>query len=154
MKRLNDILKSIEDYISGGFIITGLMILFVQVLMRYVFNLPTTWQDESARYFIVWGVLLGSAVALRDGQHITIDIVYQSLSDKWKNIINIISNILILLFLILLIVFSLILIKNKYITGEVTNIGINIYIIYIIFPLSGLLMAYRAITNLLDYKSQ
>src|SRR5699024_7131032 len=112
MKRLNDILKSIEDYISGGFIITGLMILFVQVLMRYVFNLPTTWQDESARYFIVWGVLLGSAVALRDGQHITIDIVYQSLSDKWKNIINIISNILILLFLILLIVFSLILIKN------------------------------------------
>lgn len=153
MKRLNNLFIKLEDYISGGFIIVGLTILFLQVIMRYFLGLSTTWQDEAARYFIIWGVLLGSAVAIRDNQHIKVDVVYQVFSVTIKNIINILSNIFVLLFLVFMVIYGAILVKDKYLTGEYSNIGIQLFIIYAILPLSGFFMAVRTLGKIIGYKN-
>lgn len=153
MKRLNNLFIKLEDYISGGFIIVGLTILFLQVIMRYFLGLSTTWQDEAARYFIIWGVLLGSAVAIRDNQHIKVDVVYQVFSVTIKNIINILSNIFVLLFLVFMVIYGAILVKDKYLTGEYSNIGIQLFIIYAILPLSGFFMAIRTLGKIIGYKN-
>jgi|SRR5699024_7731933 len=154
LKRINLILKNVEDYVSGSLIVIGLIILLAQVIMRYFLGLSTTWQDESARYFIIWGVLLGSAVALRDGQHIRVDVIYQRFSSKWKGFIDILANICIIVFLMFMAIYGFILVKEKYLTGEMSDIGIKIYVIYSILPLSGLFMGIRAITNLINYKNE
>lgn len=153
MKRLNNLFIKLEDYISGGFIIVGLTILLLQVIMRYFLGLSTTWQDEAARYFIIWGVLLGSAVAIRDNQHIKVDVVYQVFSVTIKNIINILSNIFVLLFLVFMVIYGAILVKDKYLTGEYSNIGIQLFIIYAILPLSGFFMAIRTLGKIIGYKN-
>ncbi|MBO1001808.1 TRAP transporter small permease [Pseudogracilibacillus auburnensis] len=153
MKRLNNLFIKLEDYISGGFIIVGLTILFLQVIMRYFLGLSTTWQDEAARYFIIWGVLLGSAVAIRDNQHIKVDVVYQVFSGTIKNMINILSNIFVLLFLVFMVIYGAILVKDKYLTGEYSNIGIQLFIVYAILPLSGFFMAIRTLGKIIGYKN-
>lgn len=137
--------------VSGGMIFIGLTLLLVQVIMRYFLGMSTTWQDEAARYFIIWGVLLGSTVAIRDNQHIKVDIFYQLFNELGRKIINLISNFFVLLFLIILIVYGFLLVKDKFLTGQNSHIGVELYFIYLILPLSGIFMAIRTIEKIVRF---
>jgi TRAP-type C4-dicarboxylate transport system permease small subunit len=50
------------------------VVVFLQVIFRYLLNLPLFWTEEFARYSLVWASLLGSAVAVKRGQHIAVTI--------------------------------------------------------------------------------
>lgn len=152
MKKLNNIFIKVEDYLSGGLIVVGLTILFLQVIMRYFLGMSTTWQDEAARYFIIWGVLLGSAVAIRDNQHIKVDVVYQLFKTSVKKLINLAANVFVLMFLLFMVVYGVILVKDKFLTAEYSHIGIQLYLIYTILPLSGLFMAIRTIEKIINFR--
>ena len=47
--------------------------------MRYLLNSPLIWAEEVSRYTMVWGTLIGVALAYRAMQHITINIVVEVL---------------------------------------------------------------------------
>ena len=40
-----------------------------QVLARFVFSQPTTWTEESMRRLLIWMVMLGAMIGVRDGSH-------------------------------------------------------------------------------------
>ena len=70
------------------------VVVFLQVIFRYVLNLPLFWTEELARYCLVWSSLLGSAVAVKRGQHIAVDIFMERLPPilrRWLTIIALIS---------------------------------------------------------------
>ncbi len=48
------------------------VVVFVQVIFRYLLHLPLFWTEELARYCLVWASLLGAGVAVRRGQHIAV----------------------------------------------------------------------------------
>ncbi|NCB52718.1 MAG: TRAP transporter small permease [Clostridia bacterium] len=67
----------------------------LQVFFRYVLNDSLTWTNEVSRYSFLWVVFVGTAVALKEGDHIVIDIVLTSSKPKMRNIILLIDYILI-----------------------------------------------------------
>ena len=76
-----------------------ILVVFSQVVFRYVFNNSLTWAEEMARYLQVWIVFLASAAAIRTGSHISVDYATHNLSSRYKNILSIIIAILTILFL-------------------------------------------------------
>lgn len=59
-------------------VLTGVLIVPVvmQVLARYTTLVPSyQWTDEVARFCLVWTVMLGSIVGVREGTHFTIDVL-------------------------------------------------------------------------------
>ena len=48
------------------------VVVFMEVIFRYVLHLPLFWTEEFARYCLVWSSLLGAAVALKRGEHIAV----------------------------------------------------------------------------------
>ena len=48
------------------------IVVFLEVIFRYVLHLPLFWTEEFARYCLVWSSLLGAAVALKRGEHIAV----------------------------------------------------------------------------------
>jgi len=56
-----------------------ILVIFVQIVVavtrRYLFNSPLQWNDEMIGYLLVTLVMLGSAEALRRGDHIAIDLI-------------------------------------------------------------------------------
>src|SRR5690625_539186 len=114
--------------------------------MRYVLDVPTTWHDEIARYLVIWGVLLGSAVALRDNEHIRVEVLYNFLPKSMKKLVNQFANLTILLFFIVMIVYGFQLVETKFVSGENSTSGLlPLWIVYSILPLSGVIMALRTI---------
>ncbi|MFH1068991.1 MAG: TRAP transporter small permease [Candidatus Glassbacteria bacterium] len=54
-----------------------------QVFTRFVLGSPSSWTEELAIFLLIWIGLLGSAVALRRGSHLGIDILVNRLPERW-----------------------------------------------------------------------
>ena len=46
--------KRLEEVIAGIGVVIMCIMVFFQVVMRYVFSLPTSWSDEIAQYCMLW----------------------------------------------------------------------------------------------------
>ena len=69
------------------------IVVFLQVIFRYILNLPLFWTEELARYCLVWASLLGSAVAVKRGQHIAVTIFMERLPPALRRGLSIIALI-------------------------------------------------------------
>ncbi|MRR38991.1 TRAP transporter small permease, partial [bacterium] len=82
--------------ITGGFI-SGLSILIIglivtyEVVLRYLFNAPTTWVLEISIYLCIACVFLAGGYALKEKQHIYVDVVTNKLSERNRILFQIIS---------------------------------------------------------------
>ena len=50
------------------------VLVFVNVVCRYVFNFSLIWVEELTRYMMVWLGFLGSGLVLRFGAHVAVDL--------------------------------------------------------------------------------
>ena len=72
LQRISDIINRATEVILVIVLSAMAVVVFLQVIFRYVLNLPLFWTEEFARYCLVWCSLLGSAVAVKRGQHIAV----------------------------------------------------------------------------------
>ena len=64
--------RHIEEVIAGVCVVVMTVLVFFQVVMRYVFHKPTSWSDEIAIYAMVWSVYLSMSWAVRERAHIRV----------------------------------------------------------------------------------
>lgn len=120
MKKLLDWLTKIENLIM---VVTfSIMVLssFAQVLNRNFFKLPISWFDEASIYCMIYMVLIGTEVGLRDGTQIAITSIVDSLSKPLKIIVQIIAKLIVVIFSTLVFIGSLLLIDIQLRTGQIS----------------------------------
>jgi len=76
--------------------------LFTGVITRYVFSFSVPELELFRDFALIWLVLLGSAIAVRDKQHLDIDIFSEYLSERLNNIRLMIVYVLTLLGIVIL----------------------------------------------------
>ena len=74
-KELDRILEKIENIIVGSGLLVTTIIVFVNVISRYLFSYSFSWVEEAARYIVVWVAMFGGALCIRRGAHVAIDII-------------------------------------------------------------------------------
>jgi len=141
----------LEDFSSGIFFITGLSLMFYEVLMRYIFDSPTTWINETASIIVVWGILLGLSIGLRDNHHISVDIFYTILPKKVKKFVDIFANLVGISFCIFFIYNGIVLVNHTFASGQVTmDTRMPYWIYYLVIPISGLTFLVRFIERIVN----
>lgn len=98
MKKLLDGLTKIENFIMVITFIIMVCTSFAQVVNRNIFKLPISWFDEAAVYCMIYMVLIGTEVGLRDGTQIAVTAVVDKFHGKLKKAIQIISKIIMVIF--------------------------------------------------------
>ncbi len=73
-----------------------------EVVMRYVFNAPTTWVHDGATALSATGFLMAGCYCLQARRHIAITVIYDTVPQKVRNVLELINALLILVFLGLL----------------------------------------------------
>jgi len=58
------------------------IVIFMQVVMRYVFNNSLSWSEEFARYLFIWFSWLGVSAGLKDGEHLRVEILSTALAKR------------------------------------------------------------------------
>lgn len=59
------------------------VILFLQVVLRYVFGFSLPWPEEAARYLMIWIVMLSGSLLVKDEQLVSVDFFDKFWSRKW-----------------------------------------------------------------------
>lgn len=87
--------------LMGSILIIMTMVIFIQVIFRYLLNSSLSWTEELARFLQVALTFIGSAYAIRKGVHISLgDSLTRKLPNKIKLMIPYIIDTLILAFTI------------------------------------------------------
>lgn len=72
-KRLLDFLQSLTEYALFFMIAAMVVIVFAQVIFRFVLRASLPWSEESSRYIMVWISMLGASIGLRRKAHIGVE---------------------------------------------------------------------------------
>ncbi|AKU25405.1 TRAP transporter small permease [Geobacillus subterraneus] len=127
---MRKLLKFLNNLLDGFVIvIVSAMCLsvFLNVVLRYVFNSGLTWSEELARYLFVWTVFLGAVVAAKDKGHLAVDLLVGILPRKLQRIAYVLSNIAIIVVLGLLVDGLIKMMElNKGITGPGTGLPVGL----------------------------
>ncbi|WP_157911683.1 TRAP transporter small permease [Alteribacter populi] len=102
IKRLNKSLVTIAEITSVIAILLLSIALFVGVLARYIFFASIPEIEAIRKFCIMWLVFMGSALAIKDKQHLEIDIFTEYLSQRLAKIKEIIVYILTLAAVVIL----------------------------------------------------
>lgn len=151
MSSMQRLIVFLEDMIAGFFLIGGLGLVFWGVVMRYVAGRPIFWIDEIATYLVIWGAFLGYSVALREGRHIQVVILYDIFSLKARRILSIFVSSLGLLFCGFFVYGGILLEKTYLILGqESLNSQTPLWIPCLIIPIAGVLFGLRFLDQLIS----
>ncbi|MDR2588289.1 MAG: TRAP transporter small permease [Spirochaetales bacterium] len=74
------------------------VLIFTQVLFRYVFNSPLAWTEELARFLFIWMTFVAGVVAARRGGHIGVELIVNRLSSLSKKTVGVFAHLVSALF--------------------------------------------------------
>lgn len=133
--------KKVQEWFIGAGLLIIALILFMNVILRYIFGSSIEWAEEFTRYGIVWITFIGASVCIYKGAHLGIDSLLSMLSEKGARYMSSIVLVICVIFSIIFVVLSLTITLKVAETGQVSStIGVPIYIIYGVMPFSGILM--------------
>jgi len=110
MKKIKNNLENfIEKYTSIVFFILSIaifsmfIIVFMQVLFRYIFHWSLFWIEETARYLLIFITMMGGTLAFKDDIHPKVAIFYDRMKYSNKIKWELFLRVFIIIFLIILI---------------------------------------------------
>jgi C4-dicarboxylate transporter DctQ subunit len=159
---MNGFWKFFDKLLDAMAALAGVILVFITAAvcytigMRFLFKQTTIWIMPITEYALLWIVFLGSTWLLREGGHITTDVVYVHLHEKMKNYLDCTMSVVgglacvFMLFFGILHVFDCI--ANR--VTDVRAITLPKADVFIIIPIGSLLLAIqffrRAWSNLID----
>ena len=150
MKKLDYILSKFEDITCAVGLLGATLLMFINVIMRYLFRSGLPWSEEVVRYTIIWITFIGIAMCARKGKHVAIDLFLSLINKKMGLILLIIINITSIFFCILMTRYSIKLVWQVSSSSQVSPaLGIPFYIIYLCMPLGFGLSVLRFAQNTL-----
>ena len=134
------LLRKILFTISVTAMLVMLAIIFMQVVTRYLFGFTFEWSEELARFLFVWSVFLGSALIMGEDGHLAVELLPRLLKGKKPGLVlDVFINACGYVFILLLIVQGWLMTETMDFQ-EAPGLGIPMSWVYIIMPVSGILM--------------
>lgn len=99
MRILKKIEEEFEEWIMVALLVGIGVIMFIQVILRYIFDSPLMWAEEISRYMFVWTSFISIGYSFRRDILLKVDILYDKFTPVIKKIVEFLTIILTLLFL-------------------------------------------------------
>lgn len=107
LKKLDNIIDFIEE--KSFYILFSLMIIvvFAQVVCRYVVHSSLPWSEELSRYCMIWVVFIGVSAGIKAGSHMGVDALLLALPDRVRKVVELATKLITLIFCLIFFTVSL-----------------------------------------------
>ncbi|MEN8158408.1 MAG: TRAP transporter small permease [Bacteroidota bacterium] len=149
-KKLNRILEVTLVIVMSVLVVDVLW----QVFSRYLLSSPSSFTDELAGFLLIWVGLLGAAYVAGKKEHLAIDILLQRSPPARQRRLQLIIHSLVLLFaLFVMVVGGIILMYTRFVL-QVKSAALQLPLgyVYIIIPVSGLIIMFYEVLFILQLK--
>ena len=147
-KGINLVLSFASALIFAAMVIIGTY----QIVTRFVFNSPSTVSEELLTYSFTWMALLATAYVFGKRDHMRMGFLADKFSDKAQKALSIAAEVLIMLLAGAVMVYGGVTIVQLTMTQSTASLGIPMGVVYIILQVSGILIVFYSILNIVQYK--
>lgn len=141
-KRLYTLLKGICFLLMLAMV----TIIFSQVVARYLFSNSLSWSEELGRYIFVWMTFIGSAIAVRNKLHVTLDMFVMKFPHALQKFCLVISYLSMMVFTSVLIYGGF-----KFVAKGSSQMSaamqLPMHYVYIVLPIGGGLIFFYLMKN-------
>ncbi len=85
-------------WISAAGLVAMTTVVAWQVFSRYVLNHSPSWTEATAVLLMGWFIFLGAAVGIREGYHLSFDVLLYILPDRGQRVLHTVSDLVVLAF--------------------------------------------------------
>ena len=121
-----------------------------QILVRYIFNSPSTVSEELLTYSFTWMSLFAASYVFGKRDHMRLGFVADKLSPDKLKVLNIILEVITIAFSSIVMVYGGISITKLSMTQKTASLGIPMGYIYLVIPISGILIVIYSVLNIID----
>jgi TRAP-type C4-dicarboxylate transport system permease small subunit len=125
------------------------VVVFLQVLFRYLLRQPLFWSEELPRYLLIWLTFLAAALAQKHDAHINITLCLAPLSMRSRQILKILTDAVILAFLWVLI-YSGCLVTSITAHHRSTALQLPMALVYAALPAGATLMSVYLLLQIVE----
>jgi TRAP-type C4-dicarboxylate transport system permease small subunit len=99
LQRLDILLSKSVEMICVGLLLVIVITVSVSIFTRFIVFQPLNFADPLAKYLMIWMVFLAAGLAIREGEHIAVDLLRSHLRGTSKSVLLILSNSAVAIFL-------------------------------------------------------
>lgn len=134
-------LTRVEESIMIPLFLLAVVIGFVNVVLRYLFQQGMFGAEELFTFAFVWAIFIGFSTALKKEMHVEVTIFYNMMPPTLQKICELISSLVGLSFCFFFTYYGYDMVVKHYSMGGVTmDTRLPMWMISIILPVSGLLL--------------
>ena len=143
---LDKALEAVIIFLSGLMVVVGAY----QILVRYLFNKPSTVSEELLTYAFGWMSLLAAAYMFGKNGRMRMGFLADKAEGSSKRTLEMISQCLIFGFAAVIMIYGGIQITSLTMSQRTASLGIPMGYVYLIVPLSGVLILVYSIMNMAE----
>ena len=113
-------LEKIEKFVSCICVSVMAVLVFANVIARYVFNHSLAFSDEMSTYLFVLMSFMGTAIAARRNAHLGLSILTDRVSPQARTILSVITYGIAAIFCLLVVIFGIQMVISQYRLGQET----------------------------------
>lgn len=149
--RVRDFFNKLEEYLLIGGMAFIVILVFAQVIMRYIFLYSPAWVQELCTYIFIWGAWIGASYAIRQHSHLRIRFVLEKFNGRWRLFLEVVSLLIWFLFCVFLAWTGTQLVIFLFRHGELSiAMRIPIGYAYASVPVGGALMGIRLVSEIVS----
>ena len=159
MKKFFQIIDIIVSTINQTMAVLGLslgvLLAFINVILRYAFDMSLTWAAELTNYLFIWAALFGAAYGFKQGAHISVSLIIEKYPPAVTKGFLMFANLVSIIYLALISYFGYQLVLMLVDFGEMSiDLEIPLWIPHLVLPIAFALAAYRSAEKLVEiYKT-
>lgn len=136
-KIIDLIVGTINQTIAVYGMVLGVLLAFVNVVLRYVFDMSLPWAAELTNYLFIWSALFGAAYGFKQGAHISITLLIEKFSPSVMKMFLLFANLLSIIYLLLISYFGYKLILMLMDFGEINvDLQVPLWIPQLVIPIA------------------
>jgi TRAP-type C4-dicarboxylate transport system permease small subunit len=142
LNRISNLLNDVVKYLAAFLLAVMTLIVFSEVLFRYVLNAPLDWSEELATFTFVWASLLGASIGLKRRENPRLDLIVSLFPRKMQRTIEGLYNLAILFLLAVLFIYGARLTVSM--KSQLTAaLQYSVSFVYVVLPISAAIMFFH-----------
>ena len=134
LNRINAPLSRLGSWIAGSMLVIMTIVVLLQVLFRYILNMPLSWTDEASRFLMIYMVYLCLPIIYLQDKNIAMTFLLDALDNtRIKHLLMVLIHILAILTFIVWIKFGYDFFERG--SSRADSLPITMNVIYIAPPL-------------------
>lgn len=113
-------IEKFEKFVACASVSVMAILVFVNVIARFIFNSPLAVADEMSCYLFVLMSFMGTAIAARRKAHLGLTIVTDKLSPSAARKVQVLMYLIAAVFCLLIVIFGIEMVMSQYVLGQET----------------------------------